>query len=143
MSISEIAEYLAKNASLYPALAEAVNDALPWMDRLRNDRDNVVHYKSKVVVFDTKPASFALLNAAGTNRTEPIPDGGSRLQLQEIPAFVNGQMASLHKFMHVALAQAIQAHALHVGLKMVHVGTNECMQCIGTQTFMAENSIEA
>lgn len=143
VSILALAEFFEKNNTNYPELAAAFSSARPWINRLRNDRDNVVHYKSKALVFDTEPPSFALINAAGTERSVPTPEGGSRLVLEEIPSFVNNQLLSLHNFMHYDLANAIRAHAIRVSLKQVPVGWNERMRCAGTKRFREQNGIDA
>jgi hypothetical protein len=143
VSIIAVANFLEKNESKYPELAAAFARARPWMDRLRNDRDNVVHYKSKALVFDTNPPSFALINAAGTERSVPTPEGGSRLLSESIPLFVNGQLLSLHNFMHSDLSFAIGIHANRANLKQMPVGWNERMRCVGTKRFREENGIEA
>lgn len=143
VSILALADFFEKNNTDYPELAATFSDARHWINRLRNDRDNVVHYKSKALVFDTNPPSFALINAAGTERSVPTPEGGSRLVLEEIPSFVNGQLLSVHNFMHCDLAEAIRSHATRAGLKQVQVGWNERMRCVGTKRFREQNGIEA
>ena len=141
VSIVAICDYLTANSALHPELADALARAQPWISRLRNDRDNVVHYKSKALVFDTQPSSFALINAAGTERSEATPEGGSRLRLEPIPDFVNGQLLALHSFMHTDLALAIRAHDVRSNFKLVPVGWNERMRCIGTRRFKAQNGL--
>lgn len=143
VSILAIADFFEKNSPNYPELAATFSGARPWINRLRNDRDNVVHYKSKALVFDTDPPSFALINAAGTERSVLTPEGGFRLVLEEIPSFVNSQLLSLHNFMHCDLAEAIRAHATRVSLKQVPVGWNERMRCVGTKRFRERNGIDA
>lgn len=141
VSITAISDYLIANPKLYPELADTLTRAQPWISRLKNDRDNVIHYKSKALVFDTHPPSFALINAAGTERSEATPEGGSRLILEPIPNFVNDQLLSLHKFMHADLALSIRAHAIRSNFKLIAVGSNERMQCIGTRTFKTQNGV--
>ncbi|WP_309374855.1 hypothetical protein [Rhodoferax sp.] len=143
VSIVAISDYLKANPTLYPELADALARAQPWISRLKNDRDNVVHYKSKALVFDTQPPSFALVNAAGTERSETTPDGGSRLVLEPIPGFVNGQLLALHNFMHTDLAPAIRAYAVRSNFKLMTVGWNERIRCIGTRTFKTQNGVVA
>ena len=142
VSIISLADFFEKNKAEYPELATVFEGARLWMNRLRNDRDNVVHYKSKAHVFDTDPPSFALINAAGTERYESTPDGGSRLHLEPIPEFVNSQLLSLHSFMHNDLADAIRVYASRVNLKQVSVGMDGRMQCVGIKRFKEQNSID-
>lgn len=143
MSFFTLAEYLNAHRDLYPELAAVFSAASPWMSRLRNDRDNVVHYKSMVVVFETEAPSFALLNAAGTERTVPTPEGGQKLLLEPITSFVNGQLLALHQFMHIDLASAVRAHALRFQLNSVQVGWDRRITCIGIFRFRYVNTIEA
>lgn len=139
MSVFSLAEFLVAHTEKYPELAQAFSSASPWMTRLKNDRDNVVHYKSKVVVFGGPSPSFALLGAGGTERTEPTPEGGKRLLLEPVAEFVNGQMLALHTFMHITLASSIQTYASRVKLKSVQVGWNHRIACIGIQRFRQLN----
>jgi hypothetical protein len=143
MSVFTLSAYLSKNVACFPELAQAFAGASKWMTRLANDRDNVVHYKSKVVVFETPSPSFALTNAAGTERTVPTPGGGSTLVLTPIDEFVNSQMLALHRFMHEELAAAVTSYASRVGLKSIQAGWNHRISCIGIQRFRSINAIEA
>lgn len=143
MSVFTLAGYLQGQSAIYPELAAAFSKASSWMTRLRNDRDNVVHYKSMVVVFGTESPSFALLNAARTERMEVTPEGGHKLLLEPIADFVNSQMLALHKFMHTDLASAVRAHVSRLNLKSVPVGRDSRITCIGIQRFRRINAIVA
>lgn len=143
MSIFTLAGYLKEQSAIYPELAATFAKASPWMTRLKNDRDNVVHYKSKVVVFGNESPSFALLNAGRTERTEPTPEGGQRLLLEPIADFVNDQMLALHEFMHTDLAAAVRAHASRFNLKSIQVGWDRRITCIGIHRFRHINAIGA
>ena len=143
MSIIDLIEFLEKEGTDYPELANAFRGASTWIGRLRNQRDNVVHYKSKAFVFETDPISFALINAAGTDRQEPTPEGGSKLITEPIADFVNGQLLAVHNFMHVELASAIRAHAERLEIKYTQVGGSPRMTCIGIDLFRKANGIGA
>ena len=86
---------------------------------------------------------FALLGAAGTERTEPTPEGGQRLALQSVVEFVNGQMLALHQLMHESLAVAVKTHATRSGLKSVQVGWGHRITCSGIQRFRQANALVA
>ncbi len=144
MSMFSLSQHLTDNASSLPELAAPFSNAQKWMTRLKNDRDNVVHYKAKVVIFETLPsASFTMLNAAGTERTIPTPDGGSRLLLEPVGEFVNDQMLALHQFMHIELAGAIEAYADRSGFKRVKIGWDQRITCLGIRRFRKVNAISA
>ncbi len=51
ISVLLLSEYLTENSSTYPELAMVLSNAIPWITRLRKERDNVIHYKSKVFIF--------------------------------------------------------------------------------------------
>lgn len=143
MSISALLKYIEAHGVDHPELTSAFVSAKSWINRMKNDRDNVVHYKSKALIFDNDPISFALINAAGTERTEPTADGGHRLVLIPLADFVDDQMKALHKFMHAELAAAVGAHAKRVGLRMLAAGWNHRIRCIGVFRFRLRNGIEA
>jgi hypothetical protein len=141
MSVVSLTDYLNRNASTYPELSSAFLNATPWMTRLRNDRDNVIHYKFKAVIFEGDSPLFALIGAAGTERTEPTPNGGQRLVLQSVTEFVNGQMLALHLFMHDSLVSAIKAHATRFEIKSVQVGWGARITCRGINRFRQKNTL--
>jgi hypothetical protein len=143
MSIFKLSASLKQAAPLYPELSAALEQAQPWMERLKHDRDNVVHYKSKANVFEGDPLAFAFTNAAQTERTEKVPGGGERLLLEPIDFFVNAQMLSLHSFMHHELVAAIRAHACRAGMKSVAAGWDSRITCNGVSEFKEANKIEA
>ena len=143
MSIVDLTTFLERTQADYPELANAFGKAKSWIDRLRNQRDNVVHYKSKALVFKSDPISFALINAAGTQRQVPTPEGGSTLVSEPVADFVNSQLLAIHNFMHVELVSAIRAHAERFDFEYVQVGGNPQMACIGIDLFRKANGIGA
>lgn len=143
ISFFGLSEFLAKNNAKFPELAGAFENAQSWKTRLKNDRDNVVHYKSRAVVFESDPTSFALLNAAGTERTEQTPDGGKKVVTEPVKEFVNSQMFHLHRFMHVELCEAVRNHAQRMGMKMKQIGSNARIRCTGIERFRRMNAIAA
>ena len=144
MSMFSLSKYLLKHPDSYPEFARAFSRTVDWMTRLKRDRDNVVHYKAKVVIFETSPSpSFAMHNAAGTERAVPTPNGGNRLLLEPVSEFVNTQMLSLHRFMHEELALAIVEYSTRVGLKRQQVGWNHRIRCLGIERFRTINAIAA
>ena len=143
VSFFDIAKFLAQRSTEHPELAAVFATALPWATRLKEGRDNVMHYKSKAIVFDNQPPSFALISAAGTEKTEPTPEGGRKLLTIPVPDFVNGQLLSLYTFMHSDLPPAITAHAKKHGIKTTPAGWNSRMSCIGTARFKELNGISA
>lgn len=143
LSVLLLTRYLTENASTYPELATVFSNATPWITRLKNERDNIIHYKSKVVIFEGESLLFAFLGAAGTERTEPTPDGGQSLVLQSVLELVNGQMLALHQLMHEGLAAAVRAHATRFGLKSAQVGWGHRITCPGIQRFRQANALVA
>ena len=143
MSVVNLTKFLKRTQTDHPELAKAFSDAESWIDRLRNQRDNVVHYKSKAIVFETEPIAFALINAAGTERQVTTPEGGYRIVSEPISNFVNSQLLAVHNFMHVELVSAIRAHTERHQLKYIQVGGNPTMSCIGIEIFRRENEIGA
>lgn len=144
ISFFTLAKHIRKTPLVNTSLAEVFEDALSWANRLKEDRDNVVHYKSQVVVFGDIPSSFALVNAAGTERKDPNCESNSRLLLEPVEDFINDQMLSLHIFLNSHLTDSITEICKEFGYK--HAEENESfwnptMTCIGLESFRKRNSI--
>ncbi|MBI4027856.1 MAG: hypothetical protein HY360_22920 [Verrucomicrobia bacterium] len=113
-----------------------------WMLLLKDQRDNIIHYKSKVILFETKPdISFAILNTAGTEKTVKTIDGGSRLVTIPVFGYINSQMLYLHTFLQVDLVNAIDGHIKRQGMSVQHVGSDPRMTCMGITLFKEKNNI--
>ncbi len=141
VSIFTLTKFFDKNKTDYPEIATTFAQARQWMDRLRNDRDNVIHYKSKVLAIDSDPPSFALISAAGTERSVCTPNGEFRIVTEDIADFVNGQLLSLHNFMHYELARVLCVYVSTVESEPIPFGWSERMSCIGTRRFKELNGI--
>ncbi len=124
MRILALNKFLQKHKATYPELASVFSNALAWMEELKNDRDNVIHYKSMVIILEDKELCFALINAARTERVEQMPDGSQRLLMKPIAEFINMQLLALHKFMHTELASAVCTQANRLKIKSVQLGSN-------------------
>jgi hypothetical protein len=133
MSIFNFVTYFKANVTTYPEFAKIFSKAESWIIRMRKDRDNIVHYKSKAMIFDTTVPSFALLNAANDQPMESTPEGGTKLVLEPVGEFVNSQFLALNHFMHQELVEAIKTYAIRVGIKIGHFGgiPHSCVQLFG------------
>lgn len=141
ISIFSLGEFLKRHAPTYPELADAISSSATWMARLKQDRDRVVHFKAKVVIFEDSSPSFALLGAAGTEFTEAARTAGQQLPREHVGEFVNGQMLALHRFMHESLEMAVSAHSVRLGLNSRSAGSNHRMTCPGIRRFREINEV--
>jgi hypothetical protein len=113
LSIHDLLKFFAKNPTFSPVIGAALLRNEAWILELRDQRDKIVHYKAKVVIFgDGAPHQFAMLDAAGPEKMEPTPEGGMRVMLTNVFDFVHRQMRSLLNFMHVDLANAIRSYVV-------------------------------
>jgi hypothetical protein len=143
MSMSSLITYLTKQQHVYPELAAVLETNKGWMSHLREQRNNVVHYKSKVVVFEPESEiSFAVLNAAGTEKTVRTPEGGVRVVMTPVFGFINGQTVSLHKFLHSDLYVALKEHVTKHYSSFKQIGSDDRMTCIGITLFKRINNID-
>lgn len=120
MSVFTLTKFFAtaSGSSAYPELASVFASATPWMSRLKEDRDNVVHYKAMVEVYEGSPLTFAISNPAGTERREPREGGGTKLLLTPVGQFLDEQMVALYSFMNESLFRAMEAHAVRTCMKL-------------------------
>jgi hypothetical protein len=142
MSIMDIYDYLSKSQDKYPEFTTALDKNKRWIFHMREQRDNVVHYKSKVIIFETEQEiSFAMLNAAGTEKSVPTATGEIRIVTTPVFEFVNGQALSLHNFLHTDLYIALKEHILKNYKSFKKIGSDERMTCIGIALFKKINNI--
>lgn len=144
MSMLDIFKYLSEKNHDFPELTTALHKNKDWILRLKDQRDNIVHYKSKVIIFETEPnVSFSMLNAAGTEKTVPTEKGGNRVVTTPVFKFINSQMVSLHHFLHRDLYSALRDCIVRKDMDFKEIGFNPRMSCIGISVFKKVNNINA
>ena len=144
MSMFDLMKFLTEKEHDFPELAEVLNKNKDWMYQLREQRDNIVHYKSKVIVFGAEPnLSFATHNAAGTNNTIPTENGGQRVATTPIFEFINPQMVSFHNFLHCDLYTAVGSLIDRQVEEFKEIYSDPRMSCTGITLFKQVNGIKA
>lgn len=144
MSIHDLYISLSKSPQFAPEIMNALQINMAWIGRLRDQRDNIVHYKSKALIFEFEPdpISFAFMDAAGTQNMIATPNGGSRVVTTPVLEFVNSQMLALHNFLNTDLCQAVDTHILREDSTFVNVFRSKVMmQGIGVSLFRQHNNI--
>jgi len=143
MRINEIIDYVEKNKTGFNGLHKVFKKNENWILKMRNQRDGIVHYKSKVVLFKTKPdISFAILDAAGTEETEVTENGVRRAVMIPIFEFINTQTKSLWDFLNTDLKKWLEAYIKDKNMKYKEVGKDSRMSCTGIPLFKEINKIE-
>lgn len=143
VSFFTLAKYILKEPTINKSLAKTFEDALSWASRLRDDRDNLVHYKSQVIVFNNTPTRFAFVNAAGTERRDQDSELNAKLHLEPVETFVNEQMLYLHDFLNTELTNSIIELCDEFGYKHSYDDEpfgNPTISCIGINGFLERNS---
>jgi len=140
VSFFKLKKYLAEQSEHFPEFTQVFSMTDSWTKKLRKDRDQVIHYKAKALVFDTEPLSFALINAAGNEKQTPTLEGGSRVVTTPVEIFVNDQLVAMYEFLDEQLSLAIRNYAERKNLKTQWIG-NPSIQCIGINTFRRHNGI--
>lgn len=142
MSIKDIIKYVEKNKTEFKELYEVFKKNENWMSEMRTQRDGIVHYKSKVILFGTKPyLSFAILDAAGTEKTEVTPEGGRKVVMTPIFEFTNIQTKSLWDFLNIDLKKWLEDYIKEKNMTYKEVGKDNRMSCIGVPLFKKINGM--
>jgi hypothetical protein len=143
MRISDIIDYVEKNKNKFSGLHKIFEKNKSWILEIRNQRDGIEHYKSKMVLFETKPdISFAIFDAARTEKTEPTEDGGERVIMTPVFKFINIQTKSLWDFLNIDIKNWIREYIKDENMKYKEIGKNSRMSCIGIPLFKEINKIE-
>lgn len=142
MSINDLFKFIEKQPNAFPEFTQVLTKNKEWIFKLRNERDNIIHYKSKVLVFGTEPKlSFAMLNAGGTEKTVATSDGGSSIVVTPIYEYVNSQMLSLYNLIYSDLVEAIRVHIKNQRIQFQELQMDSQMSCIGIELFKRINKI--
>lgn len=142
MSIKNIIKYVEQNKTEFEELFKVFKKNENWISEMRNQREKIIHYKSKVVLFETKPDfSFAIIDAAGTETTEVIPGVGRRVIMTPIFEFINTQTKSLWSFLNIDLKNWLEFYIKEKNMTYKEVGKDSRMSCLGIPLFKEINNI--
>ena len=100
----------------------AIQNGVTKFSFLKDQRDNIAHYKSTVMIFGDGPDfEFAIMNAAGT--MPMVKEGeATKLVLKNVFRFTNEQHLFLWEWMNGELADAIVALAKEHGVAADPIG---------------------
>ena len=108
LSFFDFAKALQKNAD--PALDDlraVVDSGLKDFAFMKDQRDNIAHYKSSIMIFGDGPDyKFAIMNSAGTMPTTTA-GGTTKLVLKNVFKFTNDRHLFLWKWMNGELTDCI------------------------------------
>lgn len=143
MSINNIIKYVEKNQTEFKRLYEVLEKNKNWIIEMRDQRDGIVHFKSKVLLFETKPdISFAIIDAAGAKKTEPTDNGGERVVTTPIFEFINTQTKSLMEFLNTDLKRWLEDYIKDKNMTYRKIGGDTEITCIGIPLFKEINKIK-
>jgi len=124
ISINDLRKFTTKNPDFDPKLTKLLKQNKDWLDTLRKQRDDIVHYKSQVQIFepDKPEMTFAIINPGGDYPTQRTQDGGIRLVLTPVFEFVNSQIVSLLIFLNQDVVEFIMSMVVSQGFKYGETG---------------------
>jgi hypothetical protein len=123
VSYRDLAKYFAKYPDQFPEFSVCFANADNWTNRMSKDREKIIHYKSRVMVFGDLCDSFAILDRASTEPMEQFPDGSRRVVLTSIYEFIVQQTRCLIDWMNNDLVNAIHCFAERTNLSSQTVGS--------------------
>jgi hypothetical protein len=139
ISINDLRKFTLKNPDFDPKLTELLKQNKDWLDTLRKQRDDIVHYKSQVQIFepDKPEMTFAIMNPGGDYPTERTQDGEIRIVLTPVFEFVNSQMVSLLIFLNQDVVEFIMSMVVSKGFKYGETGVpgSTRLSCTGVALF--------
>jgi len=108
VSLFDFAKSLEKDTNpVLNKLRECVAAGMKKFEFMRNQRDNIAHYKSSIMIFGDGPDfEFATINPAGTMPTV-IENGMTKLVLKNVYKFTNNQHFFLWNWMNQDLTDVI------------------------------------
>ncbi len=143
MRIIEIIDSVEKHETEFKVLHKILKKNKNWILEMKSQRDGIVHFKSKVILFETAPdISFAIIDAAGTEKTEPMDTGGTRVVMTPVFKFINTRTRSLLDFLNIDLKEWLEYYIKDKKMTYKEVGKDNKMSCIGIPLFKEINKIK-
>lgn len=131
-----------ENNSKFINLAEIFEKNDIWISEIEESRNGIIHYKSKAIIFKTKPdLTFTIINAAGTGEIG-IASNDKSVPKISIFDFINTQIKSLWNFLNNDLIKWLQDYIRDKKMNYKEIGKDATISCIGIALFKEINNIE-
>mgnify|MGYP001561779454 CR=1 FL=1 len=142
MRIKEIIDYVEQNKTNFKELYEILEKNKNWILKMREQRDGIVHYKSKVILLeDELNVSFIILDAAGTLEFESMNNGERRIISTPVFEFINTQTKSLWNFLNADLKKWLEEYIKDKNMKYIEISKGSEIICAGVSLFREINKI--
>lgn len=139
ISINDLQKFILKNPEFDPKLKELLGKNEDWLTELRKQRDDIVHYKSQVIVSEPSESNimFAVINPGGDYPTQVTQDDGVRIVPMSVFEFVNNQMVSLLIFLNCDVVEFIMSVIENRGFQYADFGLpgSTRFSCTGVTIF--------
>lgn len=141
MRYKNLKKFVENNCN-FGSLAEILEKNNEWVLAIEQAREGIIHYKSKAIMFETKPElTFTIINAAGIGEIGSASDDKSILKIS-IFTFINNQMISLWNFLNVDLKEWLQDYIRDKEMNYKEVCKDSVISCIGISLFKEVNKIK-
>jgi len=143
MSFRDLLKFLRKNPDFHPELLLALEKNVGWLLELIDQREEIVHYRAKVMIFTYAPNDlrFAIMKASGKQRVERTADG-NRIVTTPVFQFINSQMKGLIAFINDDLIESVDRYVSEHNLPTLPVGVPgpTKISCTGIRLYKSLNN---
>lgn len=140
-SFFDFFKFIKENPSFHQDLNEVFVKNESNLKLLRRQRDNIIHYKSKVIIFSKDVLEFAIFSNANDELTEKTSDGRVMVITTPVFSFVNSQVMFLYKFINEDMLNVYQKYAITKKLTTSKASKGSFVTCQGTNTFIKINKL--
>ncbi|MBU1202702.1 hypothetical protein KKH39_01525 [Patescibacteria group bacterium] len=141
MSIHDLYKSLEKKPTIDIALKKILDKNKKWIFKLKEQREKIIHYKSQIVIFGTKPLSFAMINSNGPEKTYIDERGRKKVETLQIINFINNQTKYLLKFINTDIKNWLIEYISNNNIKYDHVLDGQQLHCTGIATYKKINNL--
>ena len=132
MSITDIYNYFTDNPDFHPEMKAVLDQNSDWIFYVKDQRDAIIHYKSKIIIFYPEEISFAFFNPANDQPMETMEDGSTRLVLRPVYSYINDHMISLLRFINIDLVKALSDYIASGKIKATQAGIAGSTRILGS-----------
>lgn len=111
ISFFDLKKFFKNHKKIHPELSSLLEKQEEWLNELKTQRDDIIHYKAMVVIFSDNEFKFQIISPTKCP-SQRFPEGGEKVIMIPVFDFINSQLLKLYNFVNSDLVSLYEEYLI-------------------------------